>query len=110
MPQEKNLRAVSFAIFLLVHQEGAAYKVSGIENRHWFPWTFVLIIRRFNDGGDFLPTKEINTLVMILFGKCRAHIRPVDYLLGVISENFVGHGVTHILGDANPATTSFGTA
>ena len=66
-------------------------------------------MRRFNGGGNFLPTKEINTLVAILFGKCRVHVRPVDYFLGVIGENFVGHGVTNILGDANPATTSFGT-
>ena len=48
-------------------------------------------------------------LVAILFGKCRAHVRPVDNFLGVISENYIGHGVTNILGDANPVTTSFGT-
>ena len=65
---------VSFTIFLRLHQESVAYEVSGIENWHWFPWTFVFIIRRFNDGGNFLPTKEINTLVAILFGKCRAHV------------------------------------
>ena len=53
--------------------------------------------------GRRLPTKESNMLVRIIRG-CRMEVGVVDNLLSVGSEDFVSHGMSHILSNANHVT------
>ena len=100
-------------VWVRFHKECASNEIIGCKSRHLYVsigqfLVIYSITSVTNDGlRTFLPFVRCNTSVCVNGIGAWADVRAMDDAFGFGIQDFVGQGVTNVLGDANPVAKAF---